>query len=133
MHIEMTNQRWALGAILILAIAGLIYASWPKPGKPVDVQKIINDTKAEMTKMYEEQLKEKQVAIDDYVSRLKVSEAKTKVWQKKYDDLQKEKINVKPPTTDKELRDRFTALGFAPAPAGKCGPGYICFSTGYSK
>ena len=117
-----------------------VYVSWPKPAPQIDTQKIINDTKAEMMKQYDGQLKakdtlikEKDVRIKEYRDRLTIAEGKYSELKKKYDDLERERLNVQPPKTVSELRDRFSALNFVPAPVGKCGPRYICFSTGYSE
>ena len=56
----------------------------------------------------------KEAAVKDYQSRLIVSQNKVAMWADRYSALQKEKENVKPPQTNAELRDRFTALGFPP-------------------
>lgn len=137
---EVPGKFMGIVAAVILFILVGVYVAWPKIPPPIDTQKIINDTKAEMTKQYEGQLKdksaiikEKDVQLKDYRARLVVSESKYADLKKKYDDLERERLNVQPPKTDKELRDRFIALGYVPAPIGKCGPGYICFTTGYSQ
>ncbi len=111
------NQKWIyVGGLTIVAIIILIFLSWPSP-KPIDTQAIINNAKVELEKQYAIQLKDKDVQIQDARSRLTVSEGRYSGLVQKYADLQKEKVNVKPPTTDKELRDRFTALGYVPLPA----------------
>ena len=116
MQIEMTKSRWGLLVIVVLVGALVIYASWPKLPKPIDTQQILNEALETMKKplLAEIEAQKKQVA--DYKSRLVVSEAKYKVLTQKYNDLQKEKENVKPPETNAELRDRFTALGYSPLP-----------------
>jgi hypothetical protein len=105
-------------AVVILAVIFLgVYVAWPKPVPKIDTQKIINDTKAEMTKQYDGQLKtkdalikEKDVQIKDYRARLTIAEGRYSDLKKKYDDLERERLNVQPPKTDKELRDRFLLL-----------------------
>jgi len=109
---------WGRREYLVIGLLVLIMLYlWLQPGvKPDNSQQIINDLKATMEKQYAGQLKEKEVQITDYKNRLVVSEGKYKVLVKRYNDLQKEKENVKPPTTNAELRDRFTALGYPPLP-----------------
>jgi hypothetical protein len=113
---EIGNKWIIIGSAVLVAIIVFIYLSWPSP-KPVNTQQIINDTKAELEKQYTAQLKDKDAQIKDYQSRLVVSEGKYATLVKKYNVLQKEKENVKPPATNAELRDRFTALGYSPLPA----------------
>lgn len=84
--------------------------------KPDTTQAILTTAKKQMEAQFTNQLKEKDVQIKDYKSRLVVSEGKYKTLVKKYTDLQKEKENVKPPRTNAELRDRFIALGYPPLP-----------------
>lgn len=111
------DQKWVyLGGIVIVAIILLVFLSWPSL-KPIDTQAIINNTKIELEKQYTAQLKDKDAQIQDAKSRLTVSEGRYSGLVQKLADLQKEKVNVKPPTTNKELRDRFIALGFVPLPA----------------
>ena len=130
------------GILCILLLIGgvFIYIFWPKYPPPVNTTQIINDAKAEVTVQFTKQLtdkdmiiKTKEVLIKDYQSRLSVSMEKYQVLSDKYFKLREEIINVKPPTSDKELRDRFIALGYPPLANDKYGPGVICFPTGYSK
>ncbi len=118
------NKQWiidnkflvGIGTILLIGIIAIIYLSWPSP-KPIDTQQIINNAKIELEKQYVNQLKEKDMQIFDGKSRLVISESKYKTLVNRYNDLQKEKVNVAPPKTNQELRDRFTALGYPPLPA----------------
>ncbi len=118
------NKQWiidnkflvGIGTILLIGIIAIIYLSWPSP-KPIDTQQIINNAKIELEKQYVNQLKEKDMQIFDGKSRLVISESKYKTLVNRYNDLQKEKVNVAPPNTNQELRDRFTALGYPPLPA----------------
>jgi hypothetical protein len=116
MQIEMSRTRWAIVILAVAAAIPLLYISWPSP-KPANVQQIINDTKKELEVQYMKQVAEKETALKYLKSRLVVSEGKYKALVKKYIDLQKEKENVKPPQTNAELRDRFTALGYPPLSA----------------
>ena len=137
----MDEHDWKGILCLILIIAGIfIYIFWPKLPPPVNTTQIINDAKAEVTVQFTKQLtdkdmviKTKEVLIKDYQSRLSVSMEKYQVLSDRYFKLREEIINVKAPTSDKELRDRFIALGYPPLANDKYGPGVICFSTGYSK
>jgi hypothetical protein len=116
MQIEMTNQRWGLLAAFVAALALLIYMSWPSPPKPVDTTAALNAAKKELEKPLLAKIKEQEAVVSDYKSRLTVSEGKYSTLAQKYIKLQKEKIDVKPPTTNAELRSRFTALGYTPLP-----------------
>jgi hypothetical protein len=112
-----TKTKIVTGVVGIILIAILVYAFWPAPKPPVTPQQTINEVKAALEKQYQGQITDKDKQIKDYKSRLTVSEGKYSVLVNKFTDLQKEKENVKPPTSNKETRDRFTALGFAPIPA----------------
>lgn len=111
---EIAN-KWVylIGAILV-AIFLFIFLSIPSCQKPVTPQQTIAEVKVELEKQYQEQLKAKEIQITDYKSRLTSSENKYKVLVSKYVDLERRKNEVKPPTTNAELRDRFIALGFVP-------------------
>ncbi len=113
---EITNRMALAGGLALVAIITLIYLSWPSP-KPPDTQQIINDVKIELEKQYTAQLKDKDTQIKDAKNRLTVSEGRYAGMVQKYVELQKEKVNVKPPVTNAETRDRFIALGFVPLPA----------------
>jgi len=102
-----------LGAIVLVLIL-VVYMSWPKLPKQVDTQQILNDALAIAKKPLLAEIENQKKKVADYKSRLYVSDAKYKTLVQKYTELQKEKENVKPPTTDAELRDRFIALGFVP-------------------
>jgi hypothetical protein len=115
MRIEMTPKRWGLAAAFVLALAALIYASWPNP-KPVDTTAAINAAKVALEKQYQAQIAEKETQVKDYKSRLAVSEGKYGTLVVKYIKLQKEKDSVPQPVSNQETRDRFTALGYPPIP-----------------
>jgi hypothetical protein len=117
MNIQMTNGRWAFVGILILAIALLVYASWPAKPPAVDTVKLIAEATAKVEARFKTEIADREGTIRDYKSRLLVSEAKLKTLAVKYADLQRGKESVTTPATNTELRERFTALGFAPLPA----------------
>jgi hypothetical protein len=124
----------SIGILILVIIGG--YFFWPKPPAPVNSTAIMNEAKKAVEEQYKPILEQKNTDIktkqqerDDYKSRLIVSEAKYKTLTKKYIELKEVVVNVTPPKTEKELRDRFDALQLPPAPSGVCGPGYICFST----
>jgi type VI protein secretion system component VasK len=115
MTIEWTRRNILIGVLVVVAIVAILYLSWPAR-QPDNTQQIVNDAKKALEAQYTKQLKEKDLAVKDFQSRLTVSESKYKLIVRKYQDLQKEKENVKPPQTNAELRDRFVALGFPPVP-----------------
>ena len=116
MTITMTNGRWAFVGVLILVAAILIYISWPAKPPAVDTVKLIAEATAKVEAQFKKDIAEREVAISDYKSRLAVSEAKYKTLAIRYADLQKGKESVTKPATNTELRERFTALGYAPLP-----------------
>lgn len=101
--------------------------------KPVDTVTLIEEAKKEAQKPLLEIIAKKEAEVKDYKSRLVVSENKYKILVQKYADLQKEKEDVKPAQNDAEMVARFIAHGFAPMAICQCGPGTICFDTGYGK
>lgn len=106
--------KWFLPGLAVL----LVFAFWPAPPvKPVDTTALVNEAKTALEKDFNEKIKGKNTEIKDLQNRLKVSEQKYAVITKRYTDLKKERENVKPPQTNEELRDRFTALGYPPVPA----------------
>jgi hypothetical protein len=116
MKIEMTNSRWAYAGVLVLAVAFILYSAWPAKPPAVDTTVLIAEATAKVEAQFKKDIAEKEVAINDYRSRLAVSEAKYKTLAARYNELQKGKDSVVKPTTNTELRERFTALGFAPLP-----------------
>ncbi len=96
----------------------LVVISIPSCSKPpVTPQQTINEVKAELEKQYTAQLKDKEATIRDYQSRLTVSYDKYTAMANRYIALQKEKDNVKPPETNREIRSRFVTLGYPPLAA----------------
>lgn len=103
------NRVTAVAVIVMLGL--IVFVSWPKSPPPSGTQ-TINEVKAALEKQYLDQ-------IADYKRQLSSSELKYQTLAKKYNDLQRKKDDVKPPTTNAELRDRFTALGYPPLPSVK--------------
>ena len=102
------------GAILVVLIV-FVFLSIPSCQKPVITpQQSINEIKAELEKQHKFDLAKKDLEIKDWKSRFVVSDAKYKILVDKYTDLERRKNEVKLPTTNTELRDRFTALGYPP-------------------
>jgi hypothetical protein len=124
---------WVPVAVAVIIIGLIAWAAWPKTPPPTGATEVLNNILKKEIAAKEEELAARDVQIKDYKNKLTVSEEKARAWAKKYADLQKEKENVKPPKTDKELRDRYGALGLPPAPIGVCGAGYVCFPTGFGE
>jgi hypothetical protein len=129
----MNKTKWMIIGAIILVIAIILMFSIPSK-KPDNTQEIVNAALATAQAQFDKQLaskdaiiKAKESLIKDKDSKLVISEAKYNAIVQKYLALQKEKEDVKPPTTGKELRDRFIAAGYAPLPEGQCGAGAICF------
>jgi len=114
---EANNSFLVIGSIVLIVVLVFIFLSIPSCQKPpVTPQQTINEVKVELEKQYASQLKEKDTQIKDYKSRLAVSESKYKTLVDRYVDLERRKNEIKPPSTNAELRDRFTALGYPPLP-----------------
>lgn len=110
------NVKWiVIGGAILIGLMIFVILSIPK-SKPPNPIPVISDTQAQLQKQYDAQLKAKDITINDYKSRLVVSQEKYLTKSREYDKLQKEKENVKPPITNAETRDRFIALGFNPLP-----------------
>jgi hypothetical protein len=116
MQIEMTPQRWGLLGALIIALILLVFFSWPKTPKVPDTTAALNAALETAKKPLLAEIKAKDGLIEEYKARIVVSEGKYSTLAAKYVKLQKEKTDVKPPTTNAELRSRFTALGYPPLP-----------------
>lgn len=148
------NQTWivahkawlVIGSAILIGVLLLVIFSIPSCQKPVVTpQQTINEMKTALEKVYDARIAEKDIANKEKDATIKKKEdensilrvnvassiAREKAWSKKYNDLKEAYSHVALPTTDKEMRDRYTAAGFPPAPSGVCGAGYICFSTGY--
>lgn len=116
MTIVMSPIRWAFVGVIVLAILVVVYAAWPTKPPAIDTAALIKDATAKVEKQFQADIAEKQIEINDYRTRLAVSEAKYKTLATRYAELQKGKDSVTRPATNSELRDRFTALGYAPLP-----------------
>ena len=106
-----------VGALILAAILFFAVLSVRSCTKPVDTVAMLEAAKIEAQKPLLATIAQKEAAVKDYQSRLIVSQNKVAMWADRYAALQQEKENVKPPTTNAELRDRFTALGFPPLEA----------------
>lgn len=112
------NNKWvAMAAAVLMAVLLFVILSIPSCQKPPDTTASIAAVKVELEKQYNEQLKAKETQITDYKARLTVSEGRYAGMVAKYVDLEKRKANVAKPTTNKEMRDRFVALGYPPLAA----------------
>ena len=112
---EINNSTLIIAAIVVVVAITLVWIAWSSKA-PVSTQAAINEVKAQLEVKFNKELEAKDSQIKDYKSRLVVSDGKYKALVNKYDDLQKDKENVKSPVTNAELRDRFIALGYHPLP-----------------
>jgi hypothetical protein len=109
------NSKWLIiGASVLAGTLLFVFLSIPSCSKPPDTTAAIGQVKAELEKQYTEQLAAKDTQISDYKTRLTASEGRYAGMVQKYVDLEKRKANVAKPTTNKEMRDRFAALGYPP-------------------
>jgi hypothetical protein len=115
-QIEIPNKSIAVAAAGLIMIFLVVYVSRPSKVTVPDTTAAINAALETAKKPLLEQIKAKEAEAKDYKSRLAASETKYSVLVGKYEKLQKEKTDVTPPTTNAELRDRFTALGYPPLP-----------------
>jgi phage shock protein A len=107
--------KWVLvGSAILAGTLLFVILSIPSCQKPPDTTASIAAVKVELEKQYTAQLKEKETQIADYKTRLTQSEYRYAGMVQKYVELEKRKQNVTAPTTNKELRDRFSALGYPP-------------------
>lgn len=113
---EISNVWIAIACVIAAGICILIILSIPTCSKPVTPTVVINQAQAAMEKQLKEQIKEKDIVILDYKNKLVVSQGKYNVLVDKYNKLQREKDNVKPPVTNEETRNRFIAAGYPPLP-----------------
>jgi hypothetical protein len=110
---EVDNKWLMIGGAVLVVIIVLIILIWPT-NKPSDTQQILNAAlvTAQAPLLAQIEVQKQQVA--DYKNQLIISDGKYQFIIQKYNVLQREKENVKPPSTNKELRDRFTALNYVP-------------------
>ena len=111
---EVANKWVYLAGLILVELFIFIFLSIPSCQKTPDTTVAIGQMKAELEKQYNEQLAAKEAQITDYKTRLTQSEGRYAGMVQKYVDLEKRKNAVAPPKTNSELRDRFTALGYAP-------------------
>lgn len=97
---------------LVIAVGYLGWVSWWTPD-PVDVTQLLADQRATLTKQFEANVKARDAAIKDLTARLTVSQGKCQALAKRLTEVRNEPPKD-PPKTNKELRDRFVALGFPP-------------------
>ncbi len=103
--------KTVLVACLAVALVALVWLSWWSP-KPADTAQLLSELRAKLTAQFERDVKDRDARIKDLSSRLTVSDAKYKALSKRLTEVRNEIIV--PPKTNKELRDRFAALGFPP-------------------
>jgi hypothetical protein len=96
---------------LVVGLVSLLWLSWWSP-KPADTQQLLSNMREKTDKLFLQGLKERNVKIDELTNRLTVSDAKYKTLTKRLTEVRNEIIV--PPKTNRELRDRFVALGFPP-------------------
>lgn len=111
---EIDNKWISVAGIILAALLLIAYLSIPSCSKPATPTAVLNTAQAQMTAQFNAQLKDKDAQIADYQNKLVVSQGKYTALVQRYNTLQKEKENVKAPVTNKELRDRFVALGYPP-------------------
>jgi len=143
---EIQNRWLMLISAVLFTGAIFIFLSIPScEKKPITPQQALNELKIELDKQHAAEIKakdellskkdiiikEKQAENSILKNKIITSVTNYNILSKKYNDLKEVYANVPLPKTDKELRDRYIAAGFVPAPLGVCGAGYICFSTGY--
>jgi hypothetical protein len=112
---DIDNKWIAIGGAVLFAIIVIVYLSIPKTPTGNTAQ-ILDNAAEEIKAPLIKQIADKDVEIKTIKNQLIVSDGKYKVLVKKYIDLQKEKDNVRPPTTNEELRSRYDAAGFPMLP-----------------
>lgn len=105
--------------IVVAAIVALLFVlgSIPSCKKPNNPQDTINNIQQEIEKPLLAKIAEKEKQIAALKQQLNATQATYNSLVVRYNKLQKEKENVKPPTNNQEIRDRFIGLGFIPIPA----------------
>jgi uncharacterized membrane protein YccC len=96
---------------LAVVVVTLVWLSWWSP-KPPDVQQLLAEQRATLTKQFEANVKARDAQIKTLTARLTVSNGKYAALSKRLAEVRNE--TIVPPKTNKELRDRFVALGFPP-------------------
>lgn len=116
---EINNNWIGLGAVALIVIIIFIILSIPSCQKPdTTPQQVLNEALAVAQAPLLTQITDLKKQAAENSSKLSASQAKYTTLVNQYVDLEKRKANVKAPTTNTEIRDRFIALGFAPL-AGK--------------
>jgi len=75
-----------------------------------ELLKQIQDERAK----YEKQIQEYQIQIEDLQKQLKLSEKRVLFYRNQYQSLEKKKQQIKPPSNERELYERFERLGYKP-------------------
>ena len=129
MKIEWTRQNTLTVIFVGVALLVIIFLSLPS-SKTDNTQALLNAQKKELSVQYEKQISDKQLLVNKGQADIKVlqsqaaqkqaaliiSQEKYKVILSRYQELQKEKENVKPQPTNQALRNSFDLLGFPPLP-----------------
>jgi hypothetical protein len=97
---------------LVVTVGYLGWVSWWTP-KPVDVQGLLADQRATLTKQFGDGIKVRDATIKDMAARLTVSNEKYKALSKRLTEVRNEPVK-EPPKSNIEIRNRFTDLGFPP-------------------
>uniref|UniRef100_A0A6M3JFD9 Uncharacterized protein n=1 Tax=viral metagenome TaxID=1070528 RepID=A0A6M3JFD9_9ZZZZ len=97
---------------LLIGVVTLGWASYWRPKAP-DTQKLLADMQAKLQKQFQADIKDRDAKIRDLTSRVTVSNGVISSLRKKMAEVKNEPIK-EPPKTNRELRDRFIALGFPP-------------------
>jgi hypothetical protein len=105
------DKKNVLIVCLVVAVVSLGWLSWHSPD-PVDVQGLLNKLEARLTEKHQLEIKARDATIKDLSNRVTVSNGVISNLRKKLTEVQN--VPIEPPKTNKELRDRFTALGFPP-------------------
>jgi len=98
-----------VGLLLIIAVTAWVASGYPRQSV-LDEQ--IAAAKEKIDKEYNDTIILKEQEISKLKGELVTSEKKYSSLMTRYNQLEKEKGDVKKPTTDKELRARFNALGY---------------------
>ena len=114
---EIQNKWLAIAGVVMIVIVAFIFFSIPSCHKDfITPQATLNEALATAQAPLLKTIEDQKTQIANNQTLIKVSANKYSDLVQKYVDLEKRKNDVKPPTTNAELRDRFIALGYAPLP-----------------